>query len=92
MILAACGLSACAQFPELDAVISEDAKRADYPVLIPADGILARGRAGTLTDATTRNLRARAANLRARAALLRGQPIDDATRLRLAARLKRLGG
>ena len=85
-------MAACASFPELDAVISEEARRADYPVLVPAQGLLAKRGDGTITEATGAALQARATNLRARAALLRGQPIDDETRLRLRARLRRLGG
>lgn len=86
------GLTACADFPDLDAAISDDARNADYPALVPAEGILARGEAGTLTESSGPALQARAANLRARAALLRGIAIDEETRLRLAVRLKRLGG
>lgn len=91
-IVAALALPACSQFPQLDAAVSEQARRADYPELIPAGDVLGRRSEGRLTDRDADSLIARAANLRARAALLRGAPIDEETRLRLAARLKRLGG
>jgi len=85
-------LVGCTSFPQLDAVISEQARRADYPVLIPATQLLGKRSDGTVTEQTGATLLARAANLRRRAALLRGQSIDEATRLRLAPRLRRLGG
>ena len=88
----AVALAACATFPELDAVISDGARKADYPTLIPVDGILVRRASGQITEQTDDILRARAANLQARANLLRGIVVDDETRRRLSARLERLGG
>ncbi len=88
----AAALAGCTTFPELDAVVSEEAKRADYLSLVPADQLLGKRSDGRVTEETGRALQARAADLRARAALLRGQPIDEETRLRLRARLRRLGG
>ncbi|MDJ0630027.1 MAG: hypothetical protein QNJ44_17345 [Rhodobacter sp.] len=91
-LIAALTLPACATFPDLDAAISPEARRAEYPELIPAEGLLGRRSDGRVTEQDAEILMARAANLRARAALLRGAPIDEETRLRLAARLRRLGG
>jgi hypothetical protein len=85
-------LVGCTAFPQLDAVISEQAKRAEYPVLIPTGGLLAKRDDGQVTEETGQRLLARAANLRRRAALLRGAPIDEETRIRLRDRLRRLGG
>jgi len=91
-LIAPCLLAACTTFPELDALVSEQAKRADYPQLAPAEDLLGKRTDGRVTKATGPALQARAANLQARARLLRGQPIDDDTRLRLQGRLRRLGG
>jgi type IV pilus biogenesis protein CpaD/CtpE len=92
LILATTLLASCTTFPQLDAVVTPEAKRAEYPVLVPVDSILVRRGDSTITQATGEALQARAANLRARARLLKGAPIDEDTRLRLAWRLKRLGG
>lgn len=91
-LLAAALLSACTDFPQLDAAISAEARRADYPALVPANDLLGKRSDGTITEATGLALQARATNLQARARLLRGQPIDEETRLLLRARLRRLGG
>ncbi len=91
-LIAALALAGCTSFPELDAVVSDAAERADYPELVPAERLLGKRSDGRMTEATGPALQARAANLRARAQLLRGQPIDAETRLRLQARLRRLGG
>jgi len=85
-------LAGCAQFPDLDAAISAEARRAGYPALIPAEGLLARRGDVRLTEETGRILMQRAANLRARAAILRRISIDDDSRRRVAGRLHRLGG
>lgn len=91
-LFAAIALAACTDFPQLDAAISEEAKRAEYPVLVPVAGLLVKREEGRITEATGLQLQSRAANLRARANLLRGQPIDEETRLRLRGSLRRLGG
>jgi type IV pilus biogenesis protein CpaD/CtpE len=92
LILIAAVLTGCATFPQLDAVITPEARRADYPALVPVDSIIVRRGDSTITAQTGERLRARAANLRARARLLRGASVDEETRLRLARRLQQLGG
>ncbi len=92
LIIATVLLAGCTTFPQLDAAVSPGARIADYPVLVPVDTILVRRSDSTITEATGEALRARAANLRARARLLRGAPVEEETRLRLARRLKLLGG
>ena len=66
-------LAGCAQFPEVDAVISEDAKNAPPPELVPLDQILEPATAvdPAKGDETEAELRARAAALQARADRLR---------------------
>ncbi|MDJ0827259.1 MAG: hypothetical protein QNJ16_17345 [Rhodobacter sp.] len=92
VLLAALAMPACTTFPDLDAAVSPEARRAEYPELIPAEGLLGRRGDGRLTEQDAEDLLNRAANLTARARLLRGAPIDEETRLRLSARLRRLGG
>ena len=92
LFTAAALLAGCASFPELDAAVTPEARRADYPVLIPTAGVLIRREGARLTAADGEQLQARAANLQARARLLRGVVIDEETRLRLSGRLRRLGG
>ncbi len=82
----------CTSFPELDAAVSPDARRAEYPVLTPTQPILDRRLDVRLTEETGEELERRAANLQARARLLRGSVVDDDTRRRLSNRLRALGG
>lgn len=86
-------LAACTDFPQLDAVVSEDAKNAAYPDLVPADRLLEKRQEGRITAQTGPDLMARADRLRARARLIRGiETVDEATRIRLRDRLRALGG
>lgn len=86
-------LASCTTFPELDAAVSDAARRADYPQLVPADELLGKRTQVRLTETTGQTLLARAARLQARARILRNIPtIDDETRSRIASRLRRLGG
>lgn len=91
-LLTALLVAGCAEFPDLDASISPEARRADYPELVPVGDILNRRGAARTTGEEADVLNARAAALRARARLLRGAAIDDATRERLSPTLTRLGG
>jgi len=62
-------LSACAGIPEIEARVSDEAKRAPYPRLIPLDGVIEQASAGTAEiDEANADLDARAAALRLRAA------------------------
>ncbi|MCR8826289.1 hypothetical protein [Pseudosulfitobacter koreensis] len=86
LIAAPLALAACAQFPELDAAISERAKAADYPELVNVAPILARAENDGPAPAVVQgNLEARVAALRSRAARIKGSSvIDSADRTRLA--------
>jgi len=92
VLATALATAGCNRFPQLEAVISDQARQTDYPVLTPPGGLLAMRDAGRLTENDGQALLRRVNMLRARAALLRGVSIDDQTRRRLAARLHRLGG
>jgi len=83
----------CTQFPELDAAVSEEAKNADYLDLVPSEQLLNRKHDSRLSEATGDALLARAERLKARARILRNiTAVNDETRLRIADRLRRLGG
>ena len=87
-------LAACSGFPELEIPPSAVAQGADYPKIVPIEGlmIVALGpRTGSgeqaapaTATAQTQGFEARLARLRARAALMRGAPVDAATREILA--------
>lgn len=85
-------LAGCAEFPELDAAITPEARRAAYPELVPIGEVLDRRKLARTTGREAGMLEARAENLRRRAAMLRGITIDEETRLRLSPGLDRLGG
>ena len=87
-------LAACTQFPELDAAVSDRARAADFPKLIPAERIAAKRTAGgRLGEEDGAKLLARADQLRRRGEILRSLPVvDEAARLRFSAVLNRLGG
>ena len=93
-LILAVSLSACTQFPQLDAAVSDRARSADYPSLIPAERIAAkRDSGGRLQEGDGEALLARADRLHERGRILRGLPVvDEAARLRFASVLKRLGG
>ncbi len=82
-------LAGCADFPALDAAISDRARAADYPVILPLDALLAQGDIAALPQGAA-SLPARADALRARARALAARPvIDAATRARLLAAVQR---
>ncbi|WP_299154733.1 hypothetical protein [uncultured Tateyamaria sp.] len=88
-LILALTLGACAQFPELDGVISPDVENANFPTLIPFETFEAQA-APVVTNPidTTKTLEARVASLRARAQSLQSRPIvDAATRRRIEDRL-----
>lgn len=75
-------LSACAEFPEVDAALSEGAARQDYPDLLPFEQVLSADDP-RLAQGDDAALRARAADLRSRAPGLRRPVIDPETRDRM---------
>lgn len=91
VLCAAALVAACGSFPQLDAVVSDEAWASDYPALVPAETLRARATARPVSaDGTTLaaaspapEIDARAASLKARAARLRGEVIGEADRDRL---------
>ena len=68
-------LAGCTQFPEVDAAVSDQAKTAPPPVLVPIDTLLAQGDTSSFEDGqeTEAQLAARADALAARAKKLKQQ-------------------
>ena len=61
-------LAACTQFPQLDDAVSARAQDANYPDLVPVNGLLARAEPQNGTpEQTVAAMNARVAALRARA-------------------------
>lgn len=78
-------LSACTQFPELDATVPAEADAAAYPDLVPLLPVLASADATPeRQSAVEQSLEGRIARLRNRADRLRGNVIDRRTRARMA--------
>ena len=80
LVLAA--LAGCARFPQLDEVISAQARAADYPALVASDSVGFAEDASD-DDAGTAALAARVARLRARARAMRAPVVDKQTRVRM---------
>lgn len=78
-------LSACAGFPEVDAVQAARGSFGAMPALVPIDGLLAQASPGRATAFARDALAARAAGLRVRAAAMHGPVHSPETRARLAA-------
>lgn len=86
----ACILAGCATFPELEALVSEEARARPDPVLADRQ-VLAEARAAQTLDETTQQaLSARAAGLRARAGQLEAPVVGEDGRQELAAARERL--
>lgn len=86
-------LAGCTDFPQLDAAVTDKARAAAYPELVPTEGLLAKRGNNRVSETTGPELLARAQRLQARARLLRGiEVVNDETRRRLAGPLRRLGG
>lgn len=86
LALAFCvSLAACAEFPELDAALSEEARSAPYPILLPVEELNARIDAPRIEPETAAGIEARVAALKARAQRLRGTVLDSPTRARMQA-------
>lgn len=79
-------LTGCARFPALEGTLTEADRSADFPALIPLDGLLvlaaAPGQAGSATEVNS-DIDSRIDRLAARANGLRGPVIGTATRARL---------
>lgn len=69
------GLAGCGDFPELEN--SASARAADYPELLPIDGLLAQAKGAQITPDTVESLDARIARLKAAAEAL-SVPVIDA--------------
>ncbi len=82
-------LVGCSDFPELDAVVSDRARNAAYPEILPLSALVASV-PPVQTGLGVGNLTSRLQNLRARAAIARSRPVvDAATRARMMAALNR---
>lgn len=77
-------VAACTQFPDLDGALSDTARDAPYPDLLPVEELNARITSPRITPETTAGITARVAALKARAANLRGSVIDSPTRERMS--------
>lgn len=86
-LLLALLLSACTQFPVLDDRLSDAARAADYPDLLPlAPLIAARSIPAERGPEITASLEGRVSALNARASRLRGAVLSPADRARLRER------
>ncbi|MCK0149768.1 hypothetical protein MWU54_07025 [Marivita sp. S6314] len=83
-IIVGLGLSACAQFPEVDAALNADNPNPDYPKLVPFEELLTADDP-RISETDDDALRARAEDLRRRANGLRPPVIDRDTRDRMDA-------
>jgi len=85
-IALAFSLAACADFPELDATITPEMRRADFPRLATISE-LQNTPEPRITEATQAGLQARIAALRARAGRLRGAVVGPEAQERLNSRV-----
>lgn len=77
-------LSACTQFPDLEATQTDTLENADYPTLVPLEPLLARAAApGPDPVQTQADLSARLAGLRSRANAMRGAVLTGPEKQRL---------
>lgn len=77
-------MTACAEFPDLDAQVSETARNSGYPDLIELQGVNAAANEGLEeTEASAQDLAQRAKALRKRAKELRKPVLDRRSKLRL---------
>lgn len=79
------GMSACTQFPELDARLTEADLQAKPPSLVPAERILAGTDTQAIGPDTQSSLEDRVAALQNRAEALRGTALEPDTRARMQA-------
>lgn len=79
------GLTACTQFPELDARLTEADLQARPPSLVPAERILAGADTQAIGEDVQGTLDDRVAALQNRAQALRGTALEPETRARMQA-------
>jgi len=90
LLLLAALAAGCAEFPDLDAAITPQARAAPYPRIAPLSEVLAGLPEGGPADPGAEALAARAAALKARAArLARIDVVDTPTERRFDATLSR---
>lgn len=88
-LLFALAQSACAQFPALDATVTEEMKAAPYPALGPISAAaLPKAPPPRLSAQTAAELQARSTRLRARAARLTQQALAPSEKARLRATIE----
>ena len=75
-------VTACAEFPEVDAALAAGDPQSEYPALLPFEELLLQ-EDPNLDTSDVDALRARAEDLRSRADGLRGPVIDNETRDRM---------
>ncbi|SHK95972.1 hypothetical protein SAMN05444414_10348 [Roseovarius marisflavi] len=88
-ILAAMAVSliaGCDPFPAFE--VSESARAAAYPALVPVEEIVSQVPAEAIAPETSPDLAARAARLKARAARLKGSVVDAETQKRMQTGVK----
>ncbi|WP_113911960.1 hypothetical protein [Roseovarius dicentrarchi] len=83
------GAAGCTQFPQLDATLTDAARAAPYPDLVPLEGLQARINETDTGPDTAPAIEARIAGLKSRASRLGGTVIDDSTRARMQAGVTR---
>ncbi|MDV7145699.1 hypothetical protein R3X27_23700 [Tropicimonas sp. TH_r6] len=91
LIPALVALAGCAQFPELDATVTEEARAAPAPELVDNSVVLGPASEAILDEETQADMEARAAALEARAEAASGpviSPEEKAELLRRAAALR----
>lgn len=76
-------MAGCTQFPDLDQSVSPEARKGDFPPLVPVEVLRADAPEQLISDTTTTTLEARVAALRYRANRLRGTVLNQSARARL---------
>ncbi len=83
VLIAALGAAGCTQFPQLDATLTDESRRAPYPDLVPLSGLQARIDGTRIDPGTAPAIEARIDGLKSRATALSGTVIDSDTRARM---------
>ncbi|MFD0979611.1 MULTISPECIES: hypothetical protein [Tropicimonas] len=92
LLLCLAALAGCAQFPELDAALTEEGRLAPEPELVDNAPLLAAAAAGTVDESTQVALQSRAAALEGRASGLAGPVLLPEERAEIDAAHSRLRG